>query len=155
MIYGLQIKYAIDHHKELPEVMGWTGGLTHRQLRTWRFWEEDNWNRPDRTDHYIMLIALRLEEIRKMFAKGGRKPSLQGQKIKFGQSNEPDVPESTRIKKSQSAWFGVLGLGKDGKPKPGKKMRVIKEVPVKDNGKSHSLSDSTSSQDTTKGSNAE
>lgn len=31
--------------------------MTHRQFLVWRLWLREEWNRPNRTDHYIMQIA--------------------------------------------------------------------------------------------------
>ena len=31
--------------------------LTHREFATWRAWLDQQWNEPDRTDHYLMQLA--------------------------------------------------------------------------------------------------
>lgn len=31
--------------------------MTHRQFLAWQVWQGEEWNRPDRTDHYLMNLA--------------------------------------------------------------------------------------------------
>ncbi len=37
--------------------MGWPGPMTHRQYLVWQEWLNQEWNRPDRSDHYAMQVA--------------------------------------------------------------------------------------------------
>jgi len=37
--------------------MGWQGPLTHRQAIVWQAYLEDQWERPSRSDFYLMQIA--------------------------------------------------------------------------------------------------
>lgn len=57
--------------------MGWPGPMTARQWRLWLWWLDDEWERPNRSDNY--LIAVR-QEVRNL-GKGGGLPN--GGVIKF------------------------------------------------------------------------
>lgn len=37
--------------------MGWDGPMTERQWAAWQAWLEEEWNVPDRGDHYLMQCA--------------------------------------------------------------------------------------------------
>jgi hypothetical protein len=37
-------------------MLGW-GPLTHREFVTWQAWLDEQWNKPSRTDFYLMRIA--------------------------------------------------------------------------------------------------
>jgi len=37
--------------------MEWPGPLTHRQYMSWQRWQARQYNRPGRTDHYLMQVA--------------------------------------------------------------------------------------------------
>lgn len=50
--------------------MGWPGPMTHRQFLAWRAWLAMEWDRPSRSDHYLMQIAS--ETIRPHLKKGAK-----------------------------------------------------------------------------------
>ena len=69
-----------SHLKQsLNELMGWDGPLTHRQFLAWQWWLAEEWNRPNRSDHYAMQTASAMEG-----ALGGQQRQLTEWKIKFG-----------------------------------------------------------------------
>lgn len=39
------------------DVLKMTSLLTHRQFLTWEAWLRNEWNRPNRTDHYLMQLT--------------------------------------------------------------------------------------------------
>lgn len=41
----------------IQELLGWSSGVTHRQMLMLIAWEEEQWNIPNRTDHYLMMLA--------------------------------------------------------------------------------------------------
>lgn len=41
----------------IQELLGWSPGVTHRQMLMLIAWEEEQWNIPNRTDHYLMMLA--------------------------------------------------------------------------------------------------
>ena len=43
--------------------MGWPGPMTHRQYLLWRVWSQEQWNRPSRSDHYLMAVARELRAL--------------------------------------------------------------------------------------------
>jgi len=42
--------------------MGWCGPMTHRQFEVWQEWLNQQWNKPSRTDHYLLRIASYIAE---------------------------------------------------------------------------------------------
>jgi hypothetical protein len=90
--------------------LGWPGPLTHRQYRAWQAWLDGQWNRPDRTDHYLMLIAQRVLQAQ------GAKVTLEQQRLTFGRAAVAPAPALTREEaaaRAQAVWFARLG-GADG-----------------------------------------
>ncbi len=53
-----ELRLCHELGKQLHEIMGWPGPMTHRQFRVWKQWLSDEWNRPSRSDHYMMRAAL-------------------------------------------------------------------------------------------------
>lgn len=37
--------------------MGWPGPITHRQFVVWEAWLKEEWDKPNRGDNYLMLVA--------------------------------------------------------------------------------------------------
>lgn len=66
--------------------------MTHRQFLAWQAWLEGEWNRPDRTDHYLMLVATRVLQA---VAKDPEKVTLDQQRIRFGRRREAGRPRMT------------------------------------------------------------
>lgn len=94
---------------------------TSRQMRLWSLWLQEEWNRPSRTDNYLMQIAylvhcgqvkepgqLKIEDYEIKFRF--RKP---GQVDEDGIEEEPELtPEEIQIRAnaSKSAWCQHLGI---------------------------------------------
>ena len=43
--------------KDLRELLGYAGPLTHRQYLAWQRWLDEQWNEPSRSDYYAMQVA--------------------------------------------------------------------------------------------------
>jgi hypothetical protein len=74
--------------------MGWPGPLTWRQFTAWRAWSAEEWNRPDRHDHYLMQAAAafgggQIDKYRLKFRSAGDKPPVT------------DVKTATRMAQSR------------------------------------------------------
>ena len=50
-------RLAHELKRQVHELMGWTGPLTHRQYLGWQAWLEIEWDRPSRSDWYAMQVA--------------------------------------------------------------------------------------------------
>lgn len=82
-------------------------GTTHRQYRVWMYWLEQQWNRPNRTDNYLIQIAA---EVRRLFRKNPRSVKMEHMVLRFSkpkQHRKPvDIKEVSRVAKSR--WLGWL-----------------------------------------------
>lgn len=87
---------------------------THRQMLDWIYWLDQQWNKPDRGDHYNMRIALEIAAFRHMLSqsKSDFDKELNDFKIPFGiRRGEPEgaveltVEELTAIEKAK---FGIV-----------------------------------------------
>ncbi len=61
--WGGCIKIAHELKKQLHEVMGWSGPMTHRQYLALVYWMDLEWDRPNRTDYYLMQVAACVERL--------------------------------------------------------------------------------------------
>lgn len=77
---------------------------THREFLVWQAWLSLQWNRPDRTDHYLMMIT---REIRSLFAKSA--VSVDECKVKFSEPAPPMTKEQA-ARMARQRWFGLLGM---------------------------------------------
>lgn len=98
-------------------MLGWPALPTHRQYRTWIVWELGEWNRPSRSDHYIMQLTAEVRRIVGWMNKNPGPLSLDKLKITFKNrsvEDEPiDVEETSR--RSMAIWRARLGIDKHGK----------------------------------------
>jgi len=106
--------------QSLHEAMGWEGPLTARQYEVWQAWLDLQWNRPSRTDHYLMQIAA---QVTRAAAKNPRSVKSEGFKIEFKTRDTPKNPAQKQIELQQSKarWGAILGkpaseVGKGGRP---------------------------------------
>lgn len=101
--------------------MGWSGPMTHRQFASWSVYLEEEWNRPDRTDHYLMQVGV---EVRRVLSREPNSHKLDDMRLEFKRPEpEPDPKtaagrrriEELRVeqtKKSQSGWAWLIGKAK-------------------------------------------
>lgn len=91
---------------------------THRQFLVWDAWLEEQWNRPDRNDHYLMQIAV---TIQRLLSKNPRSIKLGNFKLSFEREAAPgSIAELKRQKEeakaSERTWlqfFGIVPIEKD------------------------------------------
>jgi len=84
---------------------------THREYKIWERWLQNEWNRPSRTDNYLMQIAQRILQAR--FPK--QKFPLDREEIKFTFYDKKMALQKAKDKANKAArarWFGWLGVGK-------------------------------------------
>jgi len=99
---------------------------THRQYRTWLAWLDMQWNRPARSDHYLMRIAQALYQMPALlFGKRGdaNKVKLEEMRLKFEERYKGPEPQMTKEQANRMAysrWLPFFGLG--GRPNPKSKM---------------------------------
>ena len=79
---------------------------TNRQYRTYIKWSQNQWNKPSRTDHYIMDATSEL-----MIANGHKKVNQKKLILPFTfeREDEPKKPSKDRIELSKSVWRSRLG----------------------------------------------
>lgn len=89
----------------MHEVLGWPGPMTHRQFLVWSAWLDEQWNRPDRTDHYLMQVAA---EVRRGNAgKKARQVKMQHFLLEFKQVQKEKRKETAAEAKAR--WLNVVG----------------------------------------------
>jgi hypothetical protein len=74
-------------------------------------WLREQWNRPSRTDHYLMLIAKRLAQ---QWSKEA--VTLDSQELKFEFKKVPVKKEPTqedKVARSKAIWLGGLKAARD------------------------------------------
>lgn len=96
---------------------------THRQYRLWLAWLDQQWERPDRTDYYLMQIAA---EVRKVLAKNRKQIEIEHFGIpstfwdRLFKRKPATPPEQQKVSKAQAAiskatWFAFLGVKQQDK----------------------------------------
>ena len=79
------IHLAHELGMHLHDLMGWLGPMTHRQFVVWEEWLGEQWDKPNRTDHYIMKAGAMAGRVREI--------DLNKIKIQFKQSlSKPAKP---------------------------------------------------------------
>ena len=63
-------------------------------------WIRRQWNEPTRSDHYLMLIATRIQQV---LHKHPNQVKLDDQRIKFGKP-KPDKPKTPEQRATFSQW---------------------------------------------------
>ena len=80
----------------LHEYLGWPGPLTHRQFLAWRAFRESAWDRPSRSDQYLMQIAF---HVARSNARYPRRMKLDDFRLRFGSGGKPrQTPEESKRK---------------------------------------------------------
>jgi hypothetical protein len=92
-------RLASHLHKTLNELMGWGGPMTHRQFMAWQHWLLEQWNQPDRADHYAMGVSAQIATT----MGGAKNASPSDFKIKF------DICSSSQEAEREEPVFLVDG----------------------------------------------
>lgn len=93
--------------------MGWLGPMTHRQCLAWTYWLRDEWDRPSRSDWYVMQLNTSLA---RMFAKNPSSIEVKHFKLEFkDESTEHTGPMSeeeamSHARDSEAIWLGAFGV---------------------------------------------
>ena len=88
--------------------MGWPGPMTRRQFLAWRAWLDSQWNRPSRTDNYVMQVAA---EIRRGHVKRPRSVKHEHFELQFKVSGKKPRHEQLPEQKaalSKGKWLGMM-----------------------------------------------
>lgn len=78
-------------------------GLTHRQFEGFVEYLRQGWNRPSRTDNYLMLLATRVQQV---LAKDSKQVKMEGNRLKFDLEAPADKTPQQRARESKAAWLG-------------------------------------------------
>lgn len=93
----------------LHDLLGWPGPMTHRQFLAWQAWLDEQWDRPDRTDQYLMQIAC---EVARANAKHPDRLRLEHFRLRFGAARPAGrklTPEEAAAA-SKARWMMAAGL---------------------------------------------
>lgn len=81
---------------------------TLREYRIWMAYLDEQWNQPNRTDHYLMQIA---RDVKRVLSRHPGKIQLDDSKLTFEQ--KADKPKQTKEQAaavSKAAWMGRVGM---------------------------------------------
>lgn len=93
--------------------------MTHRQYLMWQLWLGQQWNEPDRHDHYSMRIAEELGKLRKdQSGTGGYYEPLSSFKVKFGSTTKEIVKQDTTSEDNVSQEEQPTSHAKDDRQIP-------------------------------------
>ena len=83
--------------------------ITYREYLDWQVRFQEEWNEPSRTDHYLMLIAHRIQYV---LSKSGGKVNLKSQRLPFSfkKQGKQSQDKKTLLEWSKAAWCGALGI---------------------------------------------
>ena len=92
-------------------MLDWPGPMTHRQFKVWCAWEDLEWNKPNRSDHYTMQVAYQLAVVN---SKNPSAIRFDKFKIKFSSSKneESDMSLEKAAALAKMRWIGGLFGGK-------------------------------------------
>ena len=91
----------------LHELYGWQGPMTLRQEEAWHAWLHMQWNKPSRTDYYLMAVRAALLQ------KG---TNLRDLRINFIDQQPDGTPvrtpeqEAFAVQQSKARWLIAAGM---------------------------------------------
>lgn len=99
---------------------------TYREYNVWMTYLDSEWNKPNRSDYYLMQIALEIRRFMVGFSKGGKDPDMNDLVLPFtAQKNEHEsekeiTPEEikNRAEISKATWFARTGQFPESRKKP-------------------------------------
>ena len=99
---------------------------THREYNALVAHLDSEWNKPSRSDYYLMQIALEIRRFMMGFSKEGKAPEMGDLFLPFSsqgsdpRSEEEVTPEEIKIKSevSKAAWFARTGQLPESRKKP-------------------------------------
>lgn len=81
--------------------------MTHREYRLWCDWLSAEWDRPSRTDFYLMQIAAEIKSLIMTTAGKTGKISMKDFHLKFKNAASP---QQEPVEHSKARWFGMVGM---------------------------------------------
>lgn len=84
--YDDVLRQCHEFKQSLNVYMGWSGGVTHRQFMVVRKWLHDDWEKPSRTDKYIMRLTYIVDN---MFTKPADLPPEDNYRLKYTRNVPP------------------------------------------------------------------
>lgn len=89
--------------------MGWSGPVTHRQHVMVSTWLAEEWNKPGRLEHYLMLINT---SVNRVLSKHPSSIRMEHSRLEFkfeGSVKLSKEERDLRIRASQAAWRSAAG----------------------------------------------
>lgn len=83
---------------------------THREYLAWMDWLNEEWERPSRSDNYLMQIAA---EVRRVLSKKPNSIKLRDFLLKFKKQKPKELTLEEATKQSKRRWLSWLNIGKD------------------------------------------
>lgn len=92
--------------------------MTHRQYRTWKAWQGERWNCPDRTDHYLMQIAAALGSLPfRVWGKSGPLVGIHEYALTFAERGPArEMTREQAAAMSKAKWFAAVGYKRERPP---------------------------------------
>ncbi len=80
--------------------------VTHREYLTWEVWLDEEWDKPSRSDNYLMQIAM---EVERVLSKNPNKIQMKSKLLKFVAPVVPNLNPEARLAQSKAVWSAVTG----------------------------------------------
>lgn len=81
--------------------------ISYRQYSTWIAWLDQQWNKPDRSDHYMMQVAA---EVRRVLSKKPQSIKLGHFLLKFEFVPPRPTTSKQALAASKAKWFAAVGM---------------------------------------------
>ena len=75
--------------------------ITHREYRTRLKWLQSEWNNPSRSDHYLMRVAQRVQQV---LSSKPNKIGVDDQKLDFDFGGKKKTPKES-VTQTKSRWM--------------------------------------------------
>lgn len=104
--------------------MGWPGATTGRQFRAWAAWCAEDYNRPSRTDHYLIAVRAEIRAFKAMFSS--RAATFADLMLKFEipetkaplTAEEREALEAERLAQDKARWASYRKANAQTSPPP-------------------------------------
>ena len=85
----------------------WMERISHREYLTRLAWLDEQWDKPDRTDHYLMQLCM---VVRQILSKNPKAIKLEHHELKFTRKVRKVLTKEQQAAASTSFWFGLVGM---------------------------------------------
>ena len=79
---------------------------THREYLTWIAWLDEQWNKPSKTDSYLMQIAM---EVDRVLSNNPNSIQMKHKLLKFVEPVLSTMSPEQKLVASKAKWFAVTG----------------------------------------------